>query len=133
MEYLTVFITVAIAHFLAVISPEPDFIMITRNSFLYSRKTGVYSALGLGLGILVHVTYSLIGLGLLISQSIVLFSHGIIKNRVTKIQHFAERFIGIILIALGIKLALSSAKYINIKITKPPALCWGRITSKRIY
>lgn len=74
MEYLPIILTVALVHFLAVISPGPDFIMITRNSLMYSRRTGVYTAIGLGLGILVHVTYSLVGIGLLIAQSIVLFN-----------------------------------------------------------
>jgi RhtB (resistance to homoserine/threonine) family protein len=55
-------------------SPGPDFVMISRNSLVYSRKTGVYSAVGLGLGILVHVTYSLIGISLIIARSILLFS-----------------------------------------------------------
>lgn len=55
-------------------SPGPDFAMVSRNSLVYSRKTGIYSAIGLGLGILVHVTYSLVGIGLIISKSIVLFS-----------------------------------------------------------
>lgn len=209
MSFLPIILTVALAHFLAVISPGPDFIMVTRNSLIYSRKTGIYSALGLGLGILVHITYSLVGIGLIISQSIILFniikflgagyliyigyksltskssktdinikehkrdiskfaairigfitnvtnpkatlfflslftlivtpntpllikllmgaemsfvtfawfafvaylaSHKLIKNRVNKIQHFAEKFIGIVLIALGIKVALSTSK-----------------------
>lgn len=74
MQYLPEFLIVALAHFLAVVSPGPDFIMITRNSLIYSRKSGIYSAIGLGFGILVHVTYSLIGIGLIISQSILLFS-----------------------------------------------------------
>ena len=74
MEYLSIFLTVALVHFLAVVSPGPDFMMITRNSLIYSRKTGIYSAIGLGLGILVHVTYCLIGIGLIISQSPFLFS-----------------------------------------------------------
>ena len=74
MEYLSIFLTVALAHLLAVISPGPDFVMITRNSLIYSRRTGVYSALGLGLGILVHVFYSLVGIGFIISKSIILFS-----------------------------------------------------------
>lgn len=68
------FLIVAFAHLLAVISPGPDFVLITHNSLIYSRKAGVYSALGLGLGILVHVAYSLIGIGLLVSKSVVLFS-----------------------------------------------------------
>lgn len=207
MEYLPIFLTVALAHFLAVISPGPDFIMITRNSLVYSRRTGIYSAIGLGLGILVHVTYSLVGIGLLISKSIILFntikllgaayliyigyksltskssktdiavenhkidiskmaairigfitnvtnpkatlfflslftllitpttpffikilmgaemsivtsvwfifvafvaSHHLVKNKISGVQHFAEKFIGIVLIALGIKVAFST-------------------------
>lgn len=74
MPYLAEFITVAVIHLLAVMSPGPDFAMISRNSLVYSRKTGIYSAIGLALGILVHVTYSLVGIGLIISKSIVLFS-----------------------------------------------------------
>jgi RhtB (resistance to homoserine/threonine) family protein len=74
MEYIPIILTVALVHLLAVISPGPDFMMIARNSLVYSRKTGIYSAMGLGLGILVHVSYSLIGIGLLISQSVLLFS-----------------------------------------------------------
>lgn len=67
-------LTAMLAHLLAVISPGPDFILITKNSLIHSRKIGVYSAFGLGLGILVHVTYSLVGIGLLISKSVVLFT-----------------------------------------------------------
>ena len=74
MEYLPQFLTVASIHLLAVISPGPDFIMITRNTLVYSRKTGIYSAVGLGLGIGVHVAYSLLGIGLIISKSIFLFT-----------------------------------------------------------
>lgn len=74
MQYLAEFITVALIHLLAVMSPGPDFALISRNSLVYSRKTGIYSAIGLALGILVHVTYSLVGIGFIISRSIVLFS-----------------------------------------------------------
>lgn len=74
MEYLSIILAVALVHLLAVMSPGPDFVMVTRNSLVYSRRTGVYSAVGLGFGILVHVIYSLVGIGLLISQSVVLFN-----------------------------------------------------------
>lgn len=74
MSYLVEFATVAAVHLLAVASPGPDFALVTKNSLTYSRRTGVYSAIGVGLGILVHVTYSLIGIGVLMAQSIVLFS-----------------------------------------------------------
>lgn len=74
MEYLSIILTVAAIHLLAVMSPGPDFIMTLRNSLLYSRKSGIYSAIGLGLGILVHVTYCLAGIAVIISQSIVVFT-----------------------------------------------------------
>ena len=74
MTYLPEFLTVAAVHLLAVMSPGPDFVMITRNSLIYSKRTGIYSSVGLGLGILLHVTYSLVGIGFIISKSIVLFS-----------------------------------------------------------
>jgi threonine efflux protein len=74
MQYLPLILTVASLHLLAVMSPGPDFIMISRNSLVYSRRNGVWSAIGLGLGILLHVTYCLIGLGLLIERSVLLFS-----------------------------------------------------------
>lgn len=74
MPFLSEFLTVAVIHLLAVMSPGPDFVLISRNSLMYSRRVGIYSAIGLGLGILVHVTYSLVGIGFIISKSIVLFS-----------------------------------------------------------
>ena len=74
LQYLPEFITVASIHLLAVMSPGPDFVMITRQAFTHSRRLALWSAVGLGLGIGVHVTYSLIGIGLLISKSILLFN-----------------------------------------------------------
>lgn len=74
MEFLPAILTVAIIHLLAVMSPGPDFIMTMRNSIVYSRRSGIYSAVGLGLGILVHVAYCLAGIAIIISQSIVLFT-----------------------------------------------------------
>jgi len=72
--YLAEFATVVVVHLLAVMSPGPDFVMISRNSLVHSRRAGIYAAFGLGLGILGHVTYSLIGIGFVIANSIVLYS-----------------------------------------------------------
>jgi threonine/homoserine/homoserine lactone efflux protein len=72
--YFAEFIAVTSIFTLVLISPGPDFVLIVRNSLVYSRRTGLYSAFGVALGILVHVSYSLMGLGLIISQSILLFS-----------------------------------------------------------
>jgi RhtB (resistance to homoserine/threonine) family protein len=58
----------------AVISPGPDFAMVTRNSLLLSRRAGVLTALGIAAGVWVHVAYTLLGVGLLIRQSLFLFT-----------------------------------------------------------
>ncbi|PKL36737.1 amino acid transporter [Candidatus Peregrinibacteria bacterium HGW-Peregrinibacteria-1] len=74
MEYLALIGTVTVIHLLAVISPGPDFIVACRNALTYSRKTGIWTAVGFGLGIAIHVFYSLAGLALIISKSILLFN-----------------------------------------------------------
>lgn len=74
MEYLGLVLSVALIHFLAVASPGPDFIMVVRNSLVYSKKSGIYTAVGLGLGILLHVTLALVGIAFIISQSVILFN-----------------------------------------------------------
>jgi RhtB (resistance to homoserine/threonine) family protein len=74
MEHLPQFISLGIIALLGAMSPGADFVLVTRNSFVYSRKVGVFTAMGIGLGILVHVFYTLAGIGLIISQSILLFS-----------------------------------------------------------
>jgi RhtB (resistance to homoserine/threonine) family protein len=74
MEFLPELLTIATIHLLAVMSPGPDFAMVSRNSLIYSRKIGLFTSIGLGLGVMVHVIYSLVGIGLIISQSIILFN-----------------------------------------------------------
>jgi len=73
----TIFSSLALSvigiHLLAVMSPGPDFIVSVRNSLTYSRKTGMWTALGFGLGIGVHVIYSIFGLGLIISNTPVVY------------------------------------------------------------
>lgn len=64
---------IALAHGLAVASPGPDFTLILRQSLRHGRATAVRSALGIGCGILVHVSYALLGLGLLVRNSPALF------------------------------------------------------------
>lgn len=209
MSFYAQLLTITIIQLLAIMSPGPDFAIICRNSLVYSRRTGLYSALGISLGIIVHVTYTLVGIGLIISRSIVLFSaikflgaayliyigykslkakpngkidsikskqdlsrlqaikigfitnilnpkvtlfffslftqvispttpaslralyglqmfvftlgwfsllaviisHPVIKNRFLSVSHYIEKTMGVILIALGVKVALESAKY----------------------
>lgn len=74
MQYLSLIGTVALVHLLALISPGPDFIMCVRNALTYSRKTGIYTAVGFGAGISIHIIYCVAGLALIISKSIIIFN-----------------------------------------------------------
>ena len=71
---MTELLAVVAITFFAVISPGPDFAMVSRNSLLLSRRTGVLTALGIAAGVCIHVSYSLLGVGLLIQQSLWLFN-----------------------------------------------------------
>jgi threonine/homoserine/homoserine lactone efflux protein len=61
-----IFGAVAAAHALGVVSPGPDFAIVTRQSLAYGRSAGVWTAAGIGSGILFHVAYGLFGLSWLI-------------------------------------------------------------------
>jgi RhtB (resistance to homoserine/threonine) family protein len=74
MQNLIIILTIAGIHLLAAISPGPDFVMCVRNSLTYSRKTGIWTAVGFGAGISVHIFYCLAGLAIIISKSILIFN-----------------------------------------------------------
>ncbi|MFF7109827.1 LysE family translocator [Pseudomonas sichuanensis] len=66
-------IAVALFTLLAVISPGADFAMVTRSSYAQGRKSGLAAALGIALGVQVHVLYTVLGIAVIISHSPVLF------------------------------------------------------------
>jgi threonine/homoserine/homoserine lactone efflux protein len=65
-------LTLFIITLLASISPGPDFIVVMRNA-LISRSSGVAASIAIGFAELIHVSYCIAGLGIIISQSILLF------------------------------------------------------------
>ncbi|MEU9349675.1 LysE family transporter [Streptomyces griseoloalbus] len=71
---MTEVLAVAVITVLAVIAPGADFAMVVRGSYLYGRRTGLLGALGVAAGVLVHVTYTMLGVGLLIASSTFLFT-----------------------------------------------------------
>lgn len=74
MEFYLIWLSFSTIMLLAVASPGPDFVITVRNAVLHSQKIGIYTAVGIGLGICVHLTYSILGLAALISQSVMLFN-----------------------------------------------------------
>jgi len=68
------FITILGAFSIGAISPGPDFAMVLRQSISHGRGAAIITSAGIGSAILVHGTYTILGLGLIISQSVFLFS-----------------------------------------------------------
>ena len=69
MPYLNEFLMLTLIHLLAVMSPGPDFAVVVRQSISFDRKTALITSLGIGTGIAVHMAYTLLGLGFIITQS----------------------------------------------------------------
>lgn len=70
---MTEWLAVVTITIFAVISPGPDFAMVSRNALLVERRVGLLTALGISQGVFVHVGYTLLGIGLLIKQSPALY------------------------------------------------------------
>lgn len=65
----TGFLTLGIVMLLGAMLPGADFAMVTKNSLLHSRKAGLYTALGIGSAMWVHMTYCVLGLAVVIQKS----------------------------------------------------------------
>ncbi len=68
------FLTVMLAFGIGAVSPGPDFAMVLRQSIVHGRKTAIMTSAGIASAILVHGTYTVLGLGIVISQSLLLFT-----------------------------------------------------------
>jgi len=58
----------------AIVSPGADLAMVIRQSLVHGRRSAIITAFGIGASLMFHVTYTILGLGLIISQSIYLFN-----------------------------------------------------------
>ena len=74
MTFVSDWLTVFTVGMLAIVTPGPDFALTIRSSLVHSRKAGIYTAIGVGVGNTIHATYCLVGIGAVISQSILLFN-----------------------------------------------------------
>ncbi|MCB1650451.1 MAG: LysE family transporter [Alphaproteobacteria bacterium] len=74
MDFFLLWLIFASVQLAATMSPGPAFIVATRNAMMYGRRAGVYTALGLGLGVGAHVVFVLCGLAVVLSQSVLLFN-----------------------------------------------------------
>ncbi|POB90341.1 LysE family translocator [Vibrio vulnificus] len=74
MNELTILLTLASVHFIALMSPGPDVALVVQNASRYGRQTGLFIALGLSVGILLHSLLSLTGVSYLVHQQPMLYA-----------------------------------------------------------
>lgn len=73
-HYWDELITLSFIVFLGAMSPGPDWAIVAKNALTKSRYAGMYSAFGVATAILIHMSYCLFGVGLIIAQSPFLFN-----------------------------------------------------------
>jgi threonine/homoserine/homoserine lactone efflux protein len=59
------FLTIALAHAIAVASPGPDFALVLKTSLAKGHRAGTIAALGIASGISLHMFYCIVGLELI--------------------------------------------------------------------
>lgn len=74
MTYWSEFLTIVVAHALAVASPGPDFAIVLKQSLTRGRRAAIWTSLGIGAGIALHVAYSLLGISLVVARSPLAFN-----------------------------------------------------------
>lgn len=67
MQYLTELFIIASTIQIALMSPGPDFMVTLRQTINYGKKYAYVSSLGIGAAILIHVAYTLLGVGVILN------------------------------------------------------------------
>jgi RhtB (resistance to homoserine/threonine) family protein len=58
----------------AIVSPGADLAMVMRQALVHGRRQAIITSFGIGSALMFHVSYTILGLGLIISQSVYLFN-----------------------------------------------------------
>ncbi|WP_377294268.1 LysE family transporter [Rhizobium sp. SG2393] len=58
----------------AIVVPGADLAMVIRQSMVAGRREAILTSFGIGTALMFHVSYTILGLGLIISQSILVFN-----------------------------------------------------------
>ncbi|WP_266157201.1 threonine export protein RhtC [Dyella silvatica] len=65
---MSLFITIAIVHLIALLSPGPDFFFVSQTAVSRSRRQALFGVMGITLGVVVWSTLALLGLQLLLQR-----------------------------------------------------------------
>lgn len=74
MQYILEFLGLMAVFSIFIVVPGADFAVILRQSIVHGRRAAMMTGLGMGFSLLFHISYTILGLGLIVSQSLMLFS-----------------------------------------------------------
>ncbi|ENM5812359.1 LysE family translocator [Vibrio mimicus] len=66
----SIFVTVAVAHFLALLSPGPDFVLVVKSAIRNKGKNAIGIAVGIALANAVYISLCLVGVGSILAASV---------------------------------------------------------------
>lgn len=72
--YLVEWSSLMAVFLVAAITPGADFALVVRQSIVYGRENALATSFGIGLALFFHVSYTILGLGLVIAKSLILFN-----------------------------------------------------------
>jgi RhtB (resistance to homoserine/threonine) family protein len=74
MSHTAEFLSLMAVFLVAAVTPGADFACVLRESVAHGRRAGLAAAIGVGSAILVHVGYTVLGIGLIVAHSVVAFT-----------------------------------------------------------
>lgn len=74
MQYVIEFTGLMAVFVILLVAPGADFALIVRQSIVHGRSAAFITSLGIGASLMFHISYTILGIGLIVSQSLLLFS-----------------------------------------------------------
>ena len=74
MQYFFEFLGLMAVFSIFIVVPGADFAVILRQSIVHGRRAAMMTGLGMGFSLLFHISYTILGLGLIVSKSLMLFA-----------------------------------------------------------
>jgi RhtB (resistance to homoserine/threonine) family protein len=72
--YLTEFLGLMAVFAVIIVAPGADFALVIRQCVVHGRRTALVTSLGIGISLLFHISYTILGIGLIVANSLLLFS-----------------------------------------------------------
>jgi RhtB (resistance to homoserine/threonine) family protein len=73
-QYALEFLGLMAVFSLVIVSPGADFLLVLRQCVVHGRRAAIITSFGIGASLLFHISYTILGIGLIVSKSLFLFA-----------------------------------------------------------